>query len=109
MNNEIKEPIRFELKKDKTKRGFDRITFSDYYGDECSIQKSSIMGTDAIWFGINEAKPKLLATSEQGEGVGWVNYPIHPDVFISTRMHLSREQVKEIIPVLQKFVDEGDL
>jgi hypothetical protein len=36
-------------------------------------------------------------------------YPIPKEVLLSTRMHLNREQVKEIIPILQKFVDTGDL
>lgn len=45
----------------KTQRGFSHIEFVDYYGQQYSIQKSSIATTDCIWFGIDDANPKILA------------------------------------------------
>lgn len=41
--------------------------------------------------------------------VGWVPYPVHPDALLSTRMHLTQAQVAELIPVLQHFVETGEL
>ena len=53
---------------------------NDRYDRKFSIQLSSLAGEDCIWFGLTLA-----------------------------RMHLTREQVKEIIPVLQEFVDTGEI
>lgn len=51
-----------------------------FAGAECSIQASSIATEDAIWFGV-----------------------------VNNRMHLTRERVAELLPVLQHFVSTGDL
>ncbi len=82
---------------DKTNRGFARIEFKDLYGIECSLQKSSLATEDAIWIGCNDANPQVLVRGE-----GWKPVTM-PDEYISnTRMHLSREQVAELIPHLQR-------
>jgi len=86
-----------------TKRGFDLIEFDDYYGESCSLQKSSIASLDAIWFGIHNAIPKVLSNA------GWVDYPIHSDVLLTTRMHLTQDQVKELLPYLIKFAETGNI
>jgi len=39
----------------------------------------------------------------------WVDYPISKEVMVQTRMHLDRKQVKKLLPILQKFVDTGDI
>jgi hypothetical protein len=103
------------MEKKKTNRGFELGEFKDYYGNECSIQKSSLATEDAIWIGINDPDPKVLASKASSFGIatdettGWVEFPIPDDVLINTRMHLSREQVANLIPVLQRFVDTGIL
>ena len=93
----------------KTERGFDLIEFRDLYEKSFSIQKSSLATQNAIWFGIDDAEPKILASKTMEGGTGWVKYPIPGDVSINTRMHLNREQVKELITILQKFVDTGEI
>jgi len=104
-----------EIMKRTTDRGFDIIEFKDWYNHSCSIQRSSSQTIDSneeketIWFGINDAEPIILASKIIKGGTGWASYPIPDDVFIPTRMHLTREQVKELIPILQKFVDEGEI
>lgn len=97
------------MKIGKTNRGFDLIEFNDYYDEGCSIQKSSLATEDCIWIGIDDPKPKIMASKIIDGGVGWAKYPIPADVQFNTRMHLSREQVKELIQILQKFVDTGDI
>ncbi len=42
-------------------------------------------------------------------GTGWANVPMHPDVFISGRMHLTIDQVKTLIPILEKFIETGEI
>lgn len=98
-----------------TSRGFAIGEFEDLYGEKCSIQKSSLATDDAIWLGIDDAKPMIMAKDAMALGlnpetnVGWVPYEIPDQVFLTTRMHLNREQVAALIPILQKFVDTGDL
>jgi hypothetical protein len=98
-----------DIQNSKTERGFGIIEFSDRYGEKCSIQKSSLATENAIWFGITNAEPKILASKIQPNGTGWTNYPIHPDVFINTRMHLTQEQVKQLLPYLIHFAETGEL
>ncbi len=88
-------------------RGFKVIEFMDRYNVGCTIQESSLC--DAIWFGVNEAEPKILASDIMEDGTGWAKYPIPNNVLINTRMHLTVDQVRELIPILQKFVDTGRL
>jgi len=99
----------------KTKRGFALITFTDRYGVECSLQKSSMAFESAIWLGPSEAQPKILASMTKALGVetdqttGWVPYPIPEAVSLTTRMHLTQNQVKELLPILQHFAETGEL
>ena len=93
----------------KTHRGFDYIEFNDFYEKSCSIQKSSLATQDAIWLGINDPEPKILASKTKKGGTGWVDYPVPEYVSINTRMHLSIEQVEELLPILQRFVDTGEI
>lgn len=94
-------------KLDKTERGFYYYEFKDKYDAVCSIQESSLASEDCIWFGINDVEPKIMASKLQKDGVGWVKYPIPEDVLLSSRMHLNKEQVAELIPILQTFLDTG--
>lgn len=59
----------------QTNRGFSIISFKDCYNQECSLQESSSAEESRIWLGVHE-----------------------------NRMHLNQEQVKELLPFLQRFV-----
>lgn len=88
-----------------TSRGFLRGEFVDVYGEECSIQKSSLATEDCIWLGADNQKAKVCV-----QGEGWKEFPLPKGVEIMpSRMHLSRELVKELLPLLQHFVDTGEL
>lgn len=101
--------------KSHTNRGFRYIEFEDRYDQKCSVQKSSLAFEDAIWMGIEDADPKIMATDARRLGiptketVGWIPYPVPDEVLLSTRMHLTRDQVAELLPILQHFVDTGEL
>jgi len=97
------------LKKGKTRRGFSLIEFKDFYGLECSIQKSSLATDDAIWIGIDNPNPQIMASKTKEGGTGWVPYSIPEDVSLSTRMHLTVYQVKDLLPILTKFVETGEI
>lgn len=92
-----------------TNRGFACVCFKDRYDCDCTIQQSSLATEDAIWFGITDPDPKIMASKTPQGGTGWVPYAIPDDVLITTRMHLSRKQVAELLPVLQHFVDTGEV
>lgn len=98
-----------DIKRTKTARGFGLIEFKDHYYERRSIQKSSLAEEHAIWIGIDDPSQKILASKVMENGIGWVKYPIPEDVLINTRMHLTIDQVKELIPILQNFVDTGEI
>lgn len=77
-----------------TERGFDRIDFTDRYGKECSLQKSSLAFEDAVWLGCTE-------------GTHHPDYP--PPNHCLARMHLTVEMVRELLPHLQAFVETGEI
>ena len=93
----------------KTGRGFALYEFKDSYDKSCSLQESSSAEEEKIWFGINDAEPKIMASKTFQGGTGWVPYPIPEDVLLNTRMHLTRDQVRELLPILINFVETGDI
>lgn len=99
----------------KTYRGFSLVEFNDFYGHKCTLQKSSLATEDAIWLGVDNANPQVMASDaarlgvENGKKTGWVPYPVPPEVLFSTRMHLSRDQVRDLLPLLQHFADTGEV
>lgn len=80
---------RVQAKLERTDRGFAYIEFKDINGYDCSIQESSLATDNAIWLGCDQG--------------------IHVDGECCARMHLNREKVAKLIPVLQYFVKHGVL
>lgn len=97
------------MKKRITARGFDISEFIDRYDTKCTLQKSSLATEDCIWIGIDKAEPQIMASKTKEGGTGWVKYEIPEDVFISTRMHLTRKMVLNLLPNLMKFVITGNI
>lgn len=111
---------------EKTDRGFEIVKFRDANDVKCSIQQSSAIGnrpedfdnpgSSFLWIGCNDANPQVMAIDAIRLGVktdkttGWVPYDNIPDdVLMTTRMHLNRDQVRELIPILQNWLDTGYL
>lgn len=98
-----------------TERGFAVAGFVDRYGKSCSIQKSSLATEDCIWLGIDDPDPKIMASQAReyglspGDGTGFVPYPVPAAVHLTTRMHLTQEMAAALIPLLQRFVETGEL
>jgi hypothetical protein len=80
------------------------IKFTDQNSVDCSLQKSSIATDDLIWFGCSDANPRALIPGE-----GWLKVPMPEEYVANTRMHLTRQQVADLLPYLQKFVEEGEI
>jgi len=97
------------MKYAETSRGFSLIEFKDLYSAECNIQKSSLATDNAIWIGISNPDPKIMASKTPKGGIGWVPYEISEDVLITTRMHINQDQAKEVVKVLNYFIKHGEL
>lgn len=101
------------MKKTKTQRGFVSYSFKDAGGIECSIQKSSWAEKDAIWLGAKKIGLKEFIAYRQP--TAWMDREdvdefSHAHHFIANnRMHLTREQVAKMLPILQKFVETGEI
>ena len=91
-----------------TNRGFAFDNFNDYNGVKCSIQKSSIATEDCIWLGAEQIGLKHFKAYEGWKDVELVQ-TMSEHYIANNRMHLSREQVAELLPILQRFVDTGEL
>lgn len=89
----------------RTGRGFKKGSFIDSYGIPCSIQESCAADDARIWLG---TEPKTMTVFEDSMGK-YIEMTIPKNFMIDTRMHLNREQVAELIPILQKFVDTGEI
>lgn len=72
-----------EIKLGTNERGFAIGKFQDLYGHPCSVQKSSLATDDAIWLGRDNIE--------------------------HARMHLDRELVAALLPLLQRFIETGEL
>ena len=74
-----------------TERGFEFVLFHDSKGSSCSIQQSSAIGDfpDAV--------------KHPGTSFLWIGRDG------SDRMHISREQVPQIIEILQRWARTGAL
>ena len=79
------EDTEVEFKETSTARGFELIEFTDYFGQPCSIQASSLAlyeqpGISALWIGARE-----------------------------NRMHLTVEGVKAVRDYLTRWIDHKTL
>ena len=99
------------FRKTRTPRGFGIRYFKDHNDVECSIQTSSIASDDAIWLGATEIGLKEFIAYRSPSA--WKNIELEQTVthhhVANTRMHLTRKQVEKILPILEKFVETGDI
>lgn len=92
----------------RTVRGFPYIDFQDSNGVLCNIQYSSRADKEFIWLGAKQIGLQEFKASE-----GWrtvvLNDTIAHHFVANNRMHLDRDRLAEILPILQNFVDTGDV
>ena len=93
-----------DIKYGRTIRGFELLTFRDDKRVDCSIQKSSLATDNAVWIGCDEPDPQYMVP-----GAGWQKITLPPDTVSNTRMHLTQDQVRELIPILTYFAETGEL
>jgi hypothetical protein len=93
---------------EKTGRGFAIGRFTDVGGTTCTIQKSSTADEDRIWLGAEEIGLKHFKAYKGWSDVVLVN-TVEEHYIANTRMHLNREQVAALLPILQRFVETGEI
>ena len=100
------------MKEGKTGRGFHLLEFQDRNGVECSLQKSSIATEDCIWLGASDIGLQEFVANRP-DGPAWRDIELENTIkhhyVANNRMHLTREQVKELLPHLERFVETGEL
>ena len=113
---------------DRTQRGFGVVNFTDRNGIECSVQASSAIdfddrggiglyhpGSSMLYIGPNDADPRIMARDaarlglETTTDVGWIPFAVPDEVLMSTRMHLTRPQVRSLIKRLNIWLKTGSL
>ena len=99
-----------EIELDSTQRGFAIGEFKDAYGTECVIQQSSSV-EPRIWLGAKKLEVKEFVAFREPEA--WVTLEFENTMehhFVGNeRMHLSQENVKQLLPLLQRFAETGEL
>ncbi len=87
-----------------TDRGFPIILFEDEYGERCSLQISSLIGDQVFcWFGVTSPTIQVMES-----GKGWQPVKLPVGAVVSSRMHISQEQVRQLLPHLQAFAESGE-
>lgn len=99
------------MKRRTTNRGFALIEFTDRNGERCSLQQSSLAFESAIWLGVDDAKPQTFVPNGRP---AWRPLDLPAPApgghhLFTTRMHLTQDQVRELLPVLQFFAHHGHL
>lgn len=90
----------------KTSRNFDFGKFEDLNHNQCSIQASSLASEDAIWLGIDD--PNLVVFENESKGA-YIKTVMPNNFMVNARMHLNRDQVALILPLLISFAENGTL
>lgn len=82
------------MKKSKTSRGFTIYKFKEYYGADCSLQKSSNSEVDQVWLGMDVQEiPKHHVT---GQSLG-------------VRMLIDRKLAARLALKLASFSETGEI
>jgi len=100
---------RFFIEEEDSDRGFSHITFKDSHGLVGTIiESSAATRLPCIHFGVKDPKVKVMASSLNSNATGWTD--VTPEgASIDSSLHLNTDQVKLLIPILQNFVDTGEV
>ncbi|MCP4177224.1 MAG: hypothetical protein GY756_05610 [bacterium] len=109
----------------KTQRGFKYLEFKDRNNEKCTLQCSSAIGeteeewnkpgSSFLWLGLESANPQIRVSDCEKNGIiktknsGWQKYVIPDDVLLTTRMHLDKQNVKDLIEKMQHWLENGTL
>ena len=66
----------------------------------------SLATNDAIWFGTDDTELIVFEDDNKGK---YIKTKLPKNFMVNNRMHLNREQVKELLPILETFVKTGNI
>lgn len=72
-------------------------------------------GSAFLRLGIDGAPARILCSDAESLGVekksdsGWQEYPLPEEVLLTSRMHLSRDDVAHLVNILQHWLENGHL
>jgi hypothetical protein len=96
------------MQETRTNRGFTLYKFTDTNGIECSVQKSSAAFENRIWLGATKIGLKHFKAGE-----GWKDIELTDTIeehyTANTRIHINQETAKELVTILQRFIDTGEI
>lgn len=97
------------MNRNKTDSGFGYYNFTDRGGNECRILKSSLATEDCIWIGADDIGLKHFIP-----GIGWQDVKLETKIpnesyIANNHMQLTIDNVKQLLPILQKFVETGEI
>lgn len=100
------------MKLSETTRGFLNGNFEDASGHSCSIQESSRFSDkngSYLWLGLNGVEPIYMDKYKGWQKIRYADDIDPASVMLHDRMHLSQEDVKQLLPLLQYFAEHGML
>jgi len=80
-------------------RGLRAGKFKDIYGQECSVQTSSLATKEAIWLGVDKGLSSTVIMPSTPTEMA----PLH------ARMHIDRKMAEWMWPMLKHFAKTGEL
>jgi len=96
------------MKKELTPKGVEYVDFTDSHKEECTLRKCYLPDNeDKIGIALGIKDPKVYIFNK--DTWEWDDHPIPEKVKVETQIHLTREQVKELLPYLQYFVATGNI
>lgn len=94
-----------EMRFKRTERGFALYEFVDGDGEAATLQMSSAAEAPHVWLGADAVRLMRFVPGES-----WSDVPLpEGDVAGNQRLHLTRENVAALLPILKRFVDTGDI
>lgn len=82
------------------------IQFKDYWGTKCSLQLSTHLGDkpDFCWLGLEET---VMCICDDDMPIR--SYQPPKGVQTNSRMYLSRDHIRALLPYLKEFADTGHI
>lgn len=79
--------------------GYVKYIFEDEYEIKCSLEEGHLSSPAGIWLGIEGPNPTILIDNR------WVKYEIPDEVHFSSRMFLTENHVKALLPFFRRFLE----
>lgn len=92
----------------KNQRGFARGEFKDSVGHNCKIREGGMDTNEGlgVWLGIENPTITIFTDKSMAH---YINIPTPENWNINSMMYLSDKQIRELIPMLKKFLKSGKI